>query len=90
MLVQLHAQWRHAKSFQVLFFGAVRCFAMRRRASAVLDTVEVWGSSPHEPTISIQSLANAAFSTQRTCVAVCAITSRFVTRDFALRVYRGF
>src|SRR5215813_2755962 len=49
VLVQLHAQWRHAKSFHALFFGAVRCFAMRLRASATLELTR-WRSGVRVPT----------------------------------------
>ena len=88
MLVQLHAQWRYAKSFHVLFFGAAGCTSPHDGALSVLELTR-WRSGVRVPTSLpfsfFQSLADAAFSAQHICVAVCAITFRFATRDAGTR-----
>jgi len=62
VLVQLHAQWRCAKFFHVLFFGAVRCFAMRRRASSTLELTP-WRSAVRVPTsLPFPHCCNLAFA----------------------------
>jgi hypothetical protein len=51
--MQLRAQRINAKPFHVLLFGAAECICLDDGTLSVLElnTVEVWGPSPHEPTI---------------------------------------
>ena len=49
-------------------------YALYEVRSDGVDTVGVWGSNPHAPTIIINSLQREAVTEGRFCVVDCAIT----------------
>jgi len=74
VLVQLRAQWRYAKSLHVLFFAAVRCFAMRRRASATLGLTR-WRSGVRVST-SLQDYSERCSRCPRNPVVIVFVRAR--------------